>query len=365
MLSVISTSLLEQMRISEREIVLRKQLFDFTEKDVQNLVFCREWISRYINQITDAFYTQQVAQPEVVVVIGDHDTLERLKGSMRHYLLDLFQGYYDSEYVNRRLRVGKVHKQIGVTPKLYMSAVWSLMSTLDDFLYKHPPAPDDHDLCRNIQTSVHKLILFDTQLVFDTYIHSMTAEIHVAKREVERYAESLEATIAERTRQLEDLSTHDSLTRLLNQRAFYNYLRRELSIAERRSGSVCMVYFDLNDFKKLNDNEGHKAGDELLVLVADTVREVLRSTDLACRYGGDEFCLILPNTDIAQAEALCRRLVESFDRKNTHSVTFSIGITQSGPEEHLEMNEMVKRADAKMYQAKKLAHATPGHHIQS
>lgn len=360
---MINTSLLEQMRIDDREIALRKKLFGFTEQDVTNLVSCKDWIAANIDKITETFYQQQVAFPEIAAVIGDQDTLQRLKSSMRFYVLDLFQGYYDAEYVNRRLRVGKVHKQIGVTPKLYLSAIWSLMSTLDDAIYQMLSVPGHFAQYKELQASLHKLILFDTQLVFDTYINSMTAEIQIAKNEIERYAEGLEAVIAERTQQLQEQSTHDSLTKLLNQRAFYDGLRRELSIAERLRSCVCLVYIDLNDFKKLNDSLGHQAGDHLLVTAATAMRMVLRNTDLACRYGGDEFCIILPNTNISQAELLCQRLIESFDGLTTHDVTFSIGIAQSGPDIHLEMNEMVKLADAKMYQAKELSHAMPNHHI--
>lgn len=359
---ITDTSLLEQMHITEREIALRKRLFGFTEKDVANLVACRDWITAHLDEISEDFYRQQVAEPEIALVIGDRDTLERLKASMRHYILDLFQGYYDAEYVNKRLRVGKVHKRIGVTPKLYMSAVRLLMTTLDQCIDKMY-SRGDCGQCRDTHDSLHKLILFDTQLVFDTYINSMTSEILAAKREVEEYAEGLETRIAERTEELRELSLRDPLTKLLNQRAFYDNLRRELSIAERIKGSVCLAYFDLNGFKGINDTLGHKAGDTLLEAVAVAMQEALRDTDLACRYGGDEFCAILPGSTLAQAEVVCRRLTECFDQKVTHGVSMSIGIIQSGPERHLDMNEMVKLADAHMYRAKERTRVDPGHHV--
>jgi len=360
---ITETRLSEQMHINEHEIALRKRLFGFTEKDVANLVACRDWIASHLDEIIDEFYRQQVAEPEIALVIGDHDTLELLKGSMRQYMLDLFQGYYDAEYVNKRLRVGKVHKRIGVTPKLYMSAVWSMMSILDRSLYEMLAITGSCAQCRDVHESLHKLLLFDTQWVFDTYINSMTSEISSAKLEVEKYAVSLEERIAERTKQLRELALRDPLTNLLNQRAFYDNLHRELSLAERNNSSVCLVFFDLNCFKKLNDNMGHKTGDALLETVADAMLKALRDTDLACRYGGDEFCVIQPNTVIPQAKSICERLVEVFDCNTTHGITFSMGITQSGPEKHLELNEMVKFADAKMYQAKERAHIEPGHHI--
>jgi diguanylate cyclase (GGDEF)-like protein len=359
---ITDTTLLEQMHISGREIALRKRLFGFTEKDVANLLACREWITVHLDEITEDFYRQQVAEPEISLVIGDRDTLDRLKSSMRHYILDLFQGYYDAEYVNKRLRVGKVHKRIGVTPKLYMSAVRLLMSILDQSL-DNMLSSGNCAQCRDTHNSLHKLILFDTQLVFDTYINSMTSEIFAAKREVEEYAESLESRIAERTKELQELSLRDPLTKLLNQRAFYDNLRRELSLAERVKRSVCLAYFDLNGFKAVNDNLGHKIGDAVLETTAVAMSEALRDTDLACRYGGDEFCVIMPNAAISEAENVCKRLTEHFDTKITHGVSMSIGIIQSCPENHLEMNEMVKLADAKMYQAKERSRANPGHHI--
>lgn len=363
MASVTDTHLLEQMHITDREIALRKRLFGFTEKDVSNLVGCREWIAEHIDGIIEEVFRQRLAEPEMELVIGDHDTLERLKEATRRYILELFQGYYDEEYVNKRLRVGKVHKQIGVTPKLYIAAVWSLMSILDLSLYEMLAAQDKGD-GRDFHDSLHKLLLFDSHLVFDTYINSMRSEIVAAKLEVEKYAESLEEKISERTMQLRELALHDPLTKLLNQRAFYDNLRRELSRADRNNSSVCLAYLDLNDFKKLNDSLGHKAGDALLETVGLAMKEALRDADTACRYGGDEFCIIMPSTEISQAISTCERLSEYFDRKTTSGTTFSIGIAQSCPEKRVDMDEMVKLADAKMYQAKELSHAEPGHHIK-
>lgn len=364
MRSMIESSLLEQMQFSNREIAVRKRLFGFTDNDVANLTACRELIASHVDEICEEFYRQQVAEPEIAMVIGDHDTLQRLKGSMRHYILELFQGYYDEEYVNKRLRVGKIHKRIGVTPKLYMSAVWLLMNVLEQFIEAEACGVRGDVSCADIRYSLRKLLLFDTQLVFDTYINSMTAEILAAKREVEVYAESLEQRIAERTRQLHEQALRDPLTGLFNQRAFYDNLHRLLAIAERTHGSVCLVYFDLNGFKQLNDSLGHKAGDALLVAVAQAMNASLRASDLACRYGGDEFCIILPNSDLASAEAYCQRLIEEFNRKETGGVTFSMGVVESGGALRLEMNEMVKLADDRMYLAKELSRAEPGHHVQ-
>lgn len=364
MKSFVETSLLDQMQFTDREVALRKRLFGFTAQDVANLTACRAFVEQSVDEITEQFYRQQVAVREIAVVIGDHDTLLRLKDSMRHYILELFQGYYDAEYVNKRLRVGKIHKRIGVTPKLYMSAVWLLMSTLEEYIGAVETGSIGGVPCADIRQSLRKLILFDTQLVFDTYINCMTDEIIAAKHDVEEYAESLERRIAERTRELHEQALRDPLTGLFNQRAFYDNLHRQLAIAERTTDRVCLVYFDLNNFKKVNDSLGHQAGDALLVLVADALKETLRASDLACRYGGDEFCVILPSTHLEQAQVFCQRLAEHFDSRQTGGVTFSMGVAESSPEKRLEMNEMVRLADARMYQAKEHSRSEPGHQIQ-
>ncbi|MEO5374181.1 MAG: GGDEF domain-containing protein [Alphaproteobacteria bacterium] len=365
MVNITNQTLLEQMHITDREIEMRKRLFDFTDKDVAHLVACKERVAENLDAIVDEFYAIQVSHPEVALVIGDAETLNRLKASMRRYIVELFEGYYDAEYVNKRLRVGKIHKRIGVTPKLYMSAIRLLQSILTRYVERDSAQKHACSACQDQRLALQKLILFDTQLVFDTYIGSLMSELESAKSDVEDYATSLEEKVALRTRQLSELSSRDPLTGLYNQRTFYESLRRELAVAERGQHPVSLVYFDLNGFKKVNDSEGHKTGDALLELVAATLREVVREGDWACRYGGDEFCIILPRTRTAEARGLCQRLIERFDGKPTRNVTFSLGIAETGPATFIDMNQLVRNADALMYVAKAESKINPGHHIRT
>ena len=362
-MSITDLSLLEQLNISDREIELRKRLFEFHDDDVHNLVACREMITQHIDEITAEFYSKQVAQNEVALLIGDSDTLSRLQNSMHQYILDLFDGYYDAEYVNKRLRVGKIHKRIGVTPKLYMSAICLLQSILGKYIREYLPTNGDSEATIKNLESLHKILLFDTQLVFDTYINSLMSEVEMAKKEVETYAASLEQTVAERTQQLRELSTRDSLTGLLNRRAFHESLRRELALSRRTKKPLCIVFIDLNDFKKINDSKGHKAGDGVLNQFAEAIRTTLRETDIGCRYGGDEFSLILLNSTINDARHYCERLVEAFSNIAVPEVTASCGIIQTNAEAEENIDSLIARADTCMYQAKARAHAEGGHHI--
>lgn len=361
---LIEQTLSEQLQISDREIDDRKQLLDFGPEDAAALVALRGFIQTNLNDIVDAFYSKQRMNTEFALLIGDSETFRRLHASMHHYVLELFEGYYDAEYVNKRLRIGKVHKRIGVSPKLYLSAIAQLEAILQHYIGL---ALDEQaascDPCRNTAGALHKLLMFDVQFVFDTYIHSLVSEVETTRQKVEEYAHSLEETVALRTRELEQLSRLDPLTELDNQRSFYEHLRRELARAERQSQPLSLLLMDLNHFKLLNDTEGHKRGDEVLQLVGACMRATSRASDICCRYGGDEFCILLPDTDYANAIAYGERLLQQFDLANDSAVSISIGIAQAGTKRYVHGDTLVRQADQSMYRAKALAHKNGDHQI--
>jgi len=363
-MTIIDLTLFQQMQLSDHEIEVRKRLFDFTDDDANHLKSCHEIISNNIDRIVDHFYSKQIEIPEIVLVIGDKDTLLKLRQSMRIYILELFGGYYDADYVNKRLRVGKIHKRIGVTPKLYMSAIRLLYTTLEEFIINEMHVSQHCDDYYNaLRNSLLKIILFDTQLIFDTYINSLMSEVESAKREIEIYANGLEEKIAQRTNELKEAAIRDPLTNLFNQRAFYDNLWREIALADRRMSILSLVYLDLNNFKRLNDECGHKAGDEALVKVGNVLQSIMRKTDYCCRYGGDEFCIVMPETIAIDAEKLCQRLITAFDIGETSGISFSIGIVTREAGSTINANDLVRAADAQMYEAKSLSKINSGHHI--
>lgn len=178
--------------------------------------------------------------------------------------------------------------------------------------------------------------------------------------------ETLEARVKERTgeleqlnRKLEYLSTTDPLTALRNRRFFEDIIEREMARAIREKESLCVVMLDIDHFKRINDDHGHQAGDEVLRTVASTVKQrVHRNTDLIARYGGEEFILILPNTGIggAQHVAEClRRSVAQLSFERLHpglAVTISVGIHGGVPEADTLADQWVKLADDALYRAK-------------
>ncbi len=153
---------------------------------------------------------------------------------------------------------------------------------------------------------------------------------------------------------LEREAQTDSLTGLYNHRYFHERLRRELTRAASEHENVALVMLDIDDFKKVNDVFGHAVGDEVLAELADHLRATVRTTDVVCRIGGEEFAVILPRSHETQAVALATRLVTRLDavgRDLAGKISVSIGIAQ-GPQHAANPRELVACAEAAMMTAK-------------
>jgi diguanylate cyclase (GGDEF)-like protein len=156
----------------------------------------------------------------------------------------------------------------------------------------------------------------------------------------------------EHLRELGELSMTDPLTGLYNQRKLMEALRNELSKVKRGMQTVTLVYFDVDKFKKINDTQGHIQGDKILKYIGFILSRIIREIDIPCRYGGDEFCLILPGCDVKSAEDVCVRLIHQFQNKYKN-ITLSIGIAESHPDNFIDEENLIRAADMKMYEAKK------------
>ena len=158
---------------------------------------------------------------------------------------------------------------------------------------------------------------------------------------------------ARRFREARQLADLDALTGLHNRRYFHETLAREVARAHRYSRTLALVVFDLDDFKAINDRIGHLAGDAVLAEASDRVREVVRSADVACRVGGDEFAVILPESSITDADQLCKRLEYAVSAKpvgQAGRLHLSAGVTELLPED--DAVSFFERADEALYRAK-------------
>jgi diguanylate cyclase (GGDEF)-like protein len=155
-------------------------------------------------------------------------------------------------------------------------------------------------------------------------------------------------------RQAEHNAVTDALTGLGNRHWMQETFERELARATYGHTSLCVMMIDVDQFKALNDQFGHVAGDRVLSAVADVLREHLRPTDLIARFGGDEFAVLMPSLQLPEAtlagERLREQVLATALPHPVKSVTISVGVTASNAGDDLD--SLVQRADAAMYQAK-------------
>jgi diguanylate cyclase (GGDEF)-like protein len=147
----------------------------------------------------------------------------------------------------------------------------------------------------------------------------------------------------------------DALTGLHNRRYFHETLAREVARAHRYGRQLALVVFDLDDFKAINDRIGHLAGDAVLAEAAERVRDVTRSADIACRVGGDEFAVILPEASHADADQLYERIQLAVTARpigNAGDLRFSAGVAELRPDD--DAVKFFQRADDALYRAKEL-----------
>ncbi len=153
--------------------------------------------------------------------------------------------------------------------------------------------------------------------------------------------------------ELEAVSTMDWVTGILNRRGGELRLREEIERAKRHQHALTVLFVDIDDFRKWNACGTHAAGDALLLATAESLTATLRSIDLVCRWGGDEFIVVLPETNLIGAKTAAGRIManlrDTFELQQ--QVSFSIGVASMILTE-LSLEDLVNRADRAMYQAK-------------
>lgn len=154
---------------------------------------------------------------------------------------------------------------------------------------------------------------------------------------------------------LDERATVDALTRSYNRRTFHEMTATELARSARHGHPVSLAFIDLDNFKQVNDTQGHDVGDELLVSATAAIRANLRDGDLLGRLGGDEFAVMFHQTNQEQAKLILPRIKENMLNAiaplNTN-VTFSIGVVTHFPDKPITVDELVTLADKTMYAVK-------------
>ena len=216
------------------------------------------------------------------------------------------------------------------------------------------------------KTNILYVITFFTSIVFIFIISYTINSIYTRERNILRLNKTLERKVEKRTKELVEanekllkISTSDFLTNIPNRRYFFDMGSKAFNLAKREEQKLCVVCIDIDFFKKVNDTFGHQIGDEVLKFVSSSLKSRIRKSDILARTGGEEFMIILNNTDIQGASNLSEKIRNFFSENNFKNkkldipVTISIGISQiKDIDENLDT--IIARADKALYKSKEL-----------
>ena len=211
---------------------------------------------------------------------------------------------------------------------------------------------------KNLSTRMKQVVTFARDVESGNY------DTTIAERSNDEFSvlmgalNSMANSIKESTDKLNVLANTDSLTGIYNRHALLQRLNEELHAVRRHAYPLCICMCDIDNFKVVNDSFGHQVGDEIIESFANCVRDALRTEDIVGRYGGDEFCVILPYTDIEKAKIAVERIRRNWENREFYSdeqvlfqVTGSFGIAEYDPS--MSMENLMKESDDALYASKK------------
>lgn len=277
---------------------------------------------------------------------------QRVIAQAEHYLEEITQR---QEIIGRSLSEAKVTLKQMVTSLI--SNIEELTDTTDEYqnrLEQYSEKISNTDDIKELNQLMVLIMEETSQMQKSTLNYrndflAARAEVGLAQNKINQ----LETELHE----MGDKVHEDHLTGILNRRGLDNAFERETSRSMRHQVPLCYALLDIDNFKLLNDTHGHKVGDDALVYLVESVKDTTRPEDIVSRYGGEEFVILLPNTDLEEAVHILSRIRRNLTKKfflhenKRLLITFSAGVAQLRPGESQE--SIFKRADEALYRAKK------------
>lgn len=341
------------------EDISEKELESRTKKHIHDMLQSLRltddgyiWINQIVDYDGGDRYAIRFLHPNLPETEGKwlSTSTEDIKGS-RPYEVELegikkdgelFFDYYfkkmDSDKIAHKLTFAKLYK-----PYDWVIATGVYLDDLDEMIKTE---------VKRMAQSHRKQVMTTLSISASLAILSILIIILFEKR-LNKLITNYEQTLANYTRSLEELSCTDALTRLPNRLKLNEVFNYELQQARRYGTLFSILLLDLDNFKKVNDTHGHQKGDEVLVLIAETLRDCTRAADTVGRWGGEEFLIILPETDAGHARSMADKIRQEVEDRSyplVSGITCSIGISsfREGDTE----DTMTARADKALYKAK-------------
>jgi diguanylate cyclase (GGDEF)-like protein len=316
---------------------------DGPDADVQGRALQATVVAPNIDAIVSRFYNVLRGVEAFSLIVDDPETVSGLKDRHEKYLLGLGVHFRSHAYFEERLRIGAVHQRSGVPQSLYQCTYQGLQSLLIEKIPHDVRA--DEDAYEAMLGFVLKITSLDMSLAAESYCLARVRDLK----------QSL-ASERNQSERLRELAVTDWLTSLHN----HSYARRTLEalLQQRAAGDrpFCVVMADLDHFKAINDRYGHLVGDEVLKICAARMVAGARAGDEVCRYGGEEFLLILDGAGLVEAQEAAERVRSRIASNAIHcgdeeiSVSISLGLAEVRASD--TANSLIERADAALYAAK-------------
>jgi len=204
------------------------------------------------------------------------------------------------------------------------------------------------------------VVLKDSRTVLISIALDISLQKEAQSKLIDTHVKLTRQTLAleEAQAKLKEQASRDPMTNMYNRRYFSEVSQKILSIASRTQQALSLIMIDIDDFKKINDTYGHNIGDEVIKLLADKLISRIRESDVAARFGGEEFAIILPHTNLKDATLLAETIridIEQTiykDKNNTLNFTISIGVDEFNHDSDTNVSESLNRADKALYKAK-------------
>jgi len=194
----------------------------------------------------------------------------------------------------------------------------------------------------------------------ENVIKQTCEKIYYMKR-TQEYEQSLESLVKDRTKELEltknklqEMANKDPMTNLYNRRYLHDVSKTLFNISQREKRAFSILMIDIDRFKSINDLYGHIIGDSVIQFLADIFRDLIRTSDIAIRFGGEEFIILLPNTEVEGAYEIASKIKSTVENQRTIvSFTVSIGVSKCNCVEDVDINKLLRKVDEALYEAKR------------
>ena len=316
---------------------------DDPDADDQGIALQTRVIAPNIEAIVARFYNVLRGVEAFGLIVDEPDAISGLKARHEKYLTSLGVRFRDPAYFEERLRVGAVHQGSGVPQSLYQCTYQGLQNLLIENIPREVRADDDaHEAMLRF---ILKITALDMSLAAESYCLARVRDLK----------QSL-ATERDQAERLREQAITDWLTSLRNHSYARHSLEALLQQLDAKGGPLSIIMADLDHFKAINDRFGHLVGDEVLKISAARMVAGARGGDEVCRYGGEEFLLILDGAGLGEAQEVAERVRLRIAGNAVHcgdeqiSVSISLGLAEAQAND--TASSLIERADAALYAAK-------------